>query len=88
MPPTQKAPQNKMLPIQKVPQNIWPLLRIDGVSVPATITYRRTHKHSKDVTRHVKPNPSAMSHLNVSPLKPLIVDVDTDTNGNTSCAPL
>ena len=27
-----------------------------NASVPAAITYTRTDKHSKDVTRHIKPN--------------------------------
>ena len=59
MPPIQKASQNKMPPIQKAPRNNWPLLQIDGVSVTAATTYRRTHKHSQDVTRHIKLNPRA-----------------------------
>ena len=29
---------------------------------------------------------TSLSHLYVSPLKPLVGDEDTDTNGNTSCA--
>ena len=54
-----------MLPMQKAPQkNLslvadFPLLQTVGASVSAATTYTRTHKHSKGVTRHVKPNPRA-----------------------------
>ena len=60
-----KTPRNKMPPIQKVPRyNLppvkkCPLLHIGGVSMPVATTYTRTHKLSKDVTRRIKPNPSA-----------------------------
>ena len=57
MPPKQKAPINKMTPIQKAPESKGPLLQVDGVSVPAATSDTRTHKHSMDVTSYLKLNP-------------------------------
>ena len=68
-PPRTKDPRNKISSIQKAPQNNllpvtnYPPLQIDVVSVPAATTYTGKHNHSKEVTRHIKPNPPSYTRL-------------------------
>ena len=65
MPPEQKAPPNKVVPIQKATRNkLCPvinfhLLQMNNMSVPADTTYTSTYQQSKDVKIHIKPNPRA-----------------------------
>ena len=54
--PRHKKPPKTKCPRYKKPQNSWPLLQIDGGPMPAATSYTRTHKHSRDVIRHIKHN--------------------------------
>jgi len=44
--------------LQKIwdPLTNYPLLHTGGVFLPVDTTYARTHKHTKDVTKHIRPD--------------------------------